>query len=66
MNWHFWVRATTLMVPVLGAAYFASLGSPAIAKGAKLAIGKKDCQRLVRHQARADDVSRRLTGHQED
>ena len=63
MNWHFWVRATTLMVPVLDAAYFASLGSPAIAKGAKLAIGKKDCQRLVRHQARADVTPQAMAIH---
>ena len=49
MNWHIWVRPSMLLMPVLGAAYFASLAGPAVAKGPKLAIGKKDCQRLVRH-----------------
>ncbi|MBT5841795.1 MAG: hypothetical protein HOH80_22545, partial [Rhodospirillaceae bacterium] len=38
----------------MSAMYFAAGTGAAHAKGPQLAIGKKDCQRLVRHQARAD------------
>jgi len=54
MNWYFWVRATTFLVPILGVTYLKSGAIPAYAKGPKLVIAKKDCRRLVRHQARAD------------
>ena len=47
MQRHFWMRSSTFLVPILGAAYFVAGAGPAFAKGPQLAIGKKDCQRLA-------------------
>ena len=41
MQWHFWMRSSTFLVPNLGAVYFVAGAGPAFAKGPQLAIGKK-------------------------